>query len=223
MNLLKKSKFNIMMFGLFLMLFGLSYASESYDNLVGFVKEANFVEFKKQFEKGLITSEQKQELLKLANEVIDKEYKYWHSYRSDVPEALAGKTLKDVIKAGCFLSSVFGFITPIALGFVIRNYFKGKNEFEQKYQNLPQNYSRRVNVSLLHGVQNIATIASSAQMIEQEERFWFKDIIAQVFASCSPLLLSVLILFANKFNKKVLQSYKRWKRANKIKKLIELN
>lgn len=194
----------------------------AYDKLIGFAKEANFVEFKKQLSEILLTLKQKQELLNLVNEVIEKEYRYWRSYRPVIPETSVGKDVKNGIKIGYFLSGIFALITPIAFWFVLGNYFKGKKEFEQEYQDLPQNYNKYLTGSmLLYGTPNPATVASEAKRLSEKKECWLMDIGLQGFGACSSLVLSILLLAANQLNKKVLCSYKRWKKAIKIKHLIE--
>ena len=210
-----------MALSLFLMSFGLSYASESYDNLVGFVKEANFLEFKKQFEKGLITSEQKQELLKLANEVIDKEYKYWRLYRS--PENIVRKEQRNVIKVSKILTAIFGGV-PFALAplYCLKIFFERRKDYLRDLQGLWR--QPPATLQTIIDAQGNTSQMIEANLLKRANDFWFfNKFIPAFMLSCGSFILCGLFFGSVKHNQKVLRSFKRWEKVTKIKKLIELN
>jgi len=202
--------------------FALAGEMENYDNLKKFAEEAQFVQFKKQFDEISITNEQRQELLTIVNELIKKEYKHWRQYRPVEPIASAGKSLKNGIKAGYVMAGIFGLIVPIAFGFVLRNYYKGKNNFDQQYNNLSNTYTNYLTGYMIMNNVN-PTAATGARAIDRQRRIWFSDIVGQIIGCSSSLLLSILLLAVNQLNKSALRSYKRWKKATKIKQLIEPN
>ena len=190
--------------------FGMDTQDGTYDNLLSSVKAANYVKFKELYSENYISRDQKNELLDLVDGIIATEYNYWRSNTFAMPESSAGKDLRMAKKFGYIFTGCFGLITPVMIGFVLRNYFIGKSRIENKYHNLR---SGKTNLYW--------TAATHAIDINIDKKFWMTDIMAQAFCVSCMGLLGIVFFAITKLNHKVLYSYKRWKKSCKIKKIIQ--
>lgn len=215
MNRLKilKIKILVLVFCLSPACFG-NDKNSSYENLLALVKEANFVKFKELYSQSTISDQQKKELLSVANNTIETERKYWRSNRPFGPESSIGKEVKSGINAGYILAGIFGMIAPTSLGLILRKYFNEKDKFLTNYQNL---WNRATPIP------SYSNAALEAKTIDLRKSFWFSDLVGLSIMSGFTLAFSIAILVLVKLNQKILRSYKRWKKACKIKKLIDPN
>jgi hypothetical protein len=216
MNLLKKFKFKVMILGLFLMSlsFGSSYANENYDSLVGVVKAGKFAKFKKLYESSNLAHEQKIELVKIADGVIETEKKKWpkdvfgneHPRLKEITK-IKGKEIEEEIK----MLSMSRYIMFIA---IIPFSFFGYEPIKKLIKILSDKWKIQKGVVPL-GV----TAVSKMKSLEDDKKIIFSQLTG-IFGMLVGLCGSIHFLMM-KEAKKMLANYKRYKGASKIKKHLE--
>ena len=198
------------------MSFGLSYANDSYDNLVEFVKDGKFSKFKNLYLSSNLTNEQKNELIKIADEVIETEKKNWPKdfLGNDLKQwghisSTTGKRIKEQIKmltAARYLillavipCSCFLFKPLRNLASTLKKYF-----------------------SIQKGIVPLGvTAADEVKKLDTDKTTALDEIKGVSFPISMCIVFSYLYVYIVNQGKKVLANYKRFKGATKIKQLLE--
>lgn len=181
------------------------------NNLAELVDKCDFVNFKKAYEISNSSKDQKAELLKQVDHIIEEHLKKLKFYfGGQIPQLKSGKSVKIVRDIMLAFSGIF-FGCSIAPIVMVCETFQRKNNTRNLYNKPAAAFTG-------NSIAHFARYNAKKQVAVN--RYNEGYLIAGVlFGFCC--LCSGMYAFLYKWYKSTLIAYKRWKKALKIKKLIE--
>lgn len=188
--------------------FGRDDKSNINDSLINAVKETNFAKFKILYPESALSMEQQNELLNMINGIIEAESKSWWASKCSIRASV----IKEEIKICRIAIPILTLSAALAIGVFSYQFWKKQKDWKIAFDNL-QNQTTPIPFR--------STAARQGKNLELLKSYGICQAKMNFIMYCIPAFYGFAAFMALKLNQAVLLSYKRWKKAWKMKKMIE--